>query len=103
VGRVNPNGVGFNPQAFLVLTQQGERDYGTGSGDFLIQWERFQFFSEFYVRRISPRDVPTAPFTQYGAWAQAHYTLLASCARRCRALRLDPPECVAAQRRLLLG
>ena len=73
-GRVNPNGVGFNNESFLVLTPQGERDYGTGAVDFLIQWQRFGFFAEAYGRRVSPRDVPTAPFTQWGAWAQVHYT-----------------------------
>jgi hypothetical protein len=73
-GRVNPNGVGFNSQSFFVLTPQGERDYGTGATDLLIQWQRLQVFGEFYGRHVSPRDVPTAPFTQYGAWAQAHYT-----------------------------
>ena len=73
-GRVNPNGVGFNSSDFLVLNQQGERDYGTGGVDLLIQWRRFGFFGEFYGRRISPRDLPTPSFTQYGAWAQAHYT-----------------------------
>ncbi|HWE27830.1 MAG TPA: hypothetical protein VHB97_07500, partial [Polyangia bacterium] len=73
-GRVNPNGVGFNSDSLLALTPQGERTYGTGAADLLIQWHRFGFFSEFYARRISPRDVPTSPFTQYGAWAQAHYT-----------------------------
>ncbi|HEY2744715.1 MAG TPA: hypothetical protein VGL86_08835 [Polyangia bacterium] len=73
-GRVNPNGVGFNNESFLVLTPQGERTYGTGATDLLVQWKRFELFGEFYARHISPRDVPTAPFTQYGAWAQAHYT-----------------------------
>jgi hypothetical protein len=73
-GRVNPNGVGFNPSAILQLFQQGERTYGTGGVDLLIQWHRFQLFGEFYGRRVEPLDVPTAPFTQYGAWAQAHYT-----------------------------
>ena len=73
-GRVNPNGVGFNNESFLVLTPQGERDYGTGAVDFLIQWQRLGFFAEAYGRRVSPRDVPTAPFTQWGAWAQVHYT-----------------------------
>ena len=73
-GRVNPNGVGFNSSAFLVLTQQGEREQGIGAADLLVQWGRFGFFGEFYGRRVSPIDVPTLPFTQYGAWAQAHYT-----------------------------
>ena len=73
-GRVNPNGVGFNSSAFLQLNQQGERTQGIGAVDLLVQWERFGFFGEFYGRRVSPRDVPTPDFTQYGAWAQAHYT-----------------------------
>ena len=73
-GRVNPNGVGFNSIAFLQLNQQGERTQGIGAVDLLVQWKRFGFFGEFYGRRIEPRDVPTLPFTQFGAWAQAHYT-----------------------------
>ena len=73
-GRVNPNGVGFNSTAFLVLKQQGERTQGIGAVDLLVQWKRFGFFGELYGRRIEPRDVPTLPFTQFGGWAQAHYT-----------------------------
>jgi hypothetical protein len=73
-GRVNPNGVGFNSDAFLQLNQQGERKYGTASADLLVQWERFGFFGEFYWRRVEPLDMLTPKFNQYGAWAQAHVT-----------------------------
>jgi hypothetical protein len=73
-GRVNPNGIGFNPSDFLQLTQQGERNYGTGAADLLVQWQRLGVFGEFYGRRVDPRDVPTPAFTQWGAWAQVHYT-----------------------------
>ena len=73
-GRVNPNGVGFNSDAFFQLNQQGERNYATASADLLVQWERFGFFSEFYWRRVEPLDMLTPKFNQYGAWAQAHYT-----------------------------
>jgi hypothetical protein len=73
-GRVNPNGVGFNPDAFFTLTQQGERDSALGGADLLVQWGRFGFFSEFYARHIEPRDMVTPSFEQYGFWAQAHVT-----------------------------
>jgi hypothetical protein len=73
-GRVNPNGVGFNPDAFFQRMQQGERDQALGAVDLLVQGGRLELFGEFYGRRIEPRDVPTSPFVQYGAWAQAHVT-----------------------------
>jgi hypothetical protein len=73
-GRVNPNGVGFNPDAFLQLMAQGERTQAIGSGDLLVQWGRFGFFGEFYVRHVEPRDMLTPSFNQFGAWAQAHVT-----------------------------
>jgi hypothetical protein len=73
-GRVNPNGVGFNPDTFFVLNQQGERDSALGGADLLVQWWRFGFFSEFYARHLAPRDGVTPAFEQYGWWAQAHVT-----------------------------
>ncbi|HXU68643.1 MAG TPA: hypothetical protein VN947_04900 [Polyangia bacterium] len=73
-GRVNPNGVGFNPDTFFTLNQQGERDSALGGADLLAQWWRFGFFSEFYARHIEPRDGLTPSFEQYGFWAQGHVT-----------------------------
>jgi hypothetical protein len=73
-GRVNPNGVGFNPDAFLQQTQQGERDQAIGGADLLVQWGRFGLFGELYARHVAPRDVLTPSFDQFGAWAQAHVT-----------------------------
>jgi hypothetical protein len=73
-GRVNPNGIGFNDDAFLQQTQQGSRDYETVSCDLSLQWQRLGFMGEFYARHVQPRGVPTAPFTQMGAWFQAHVT-----------------------------
>jgi hypothetical protein len=71
-GRVNPNGVGFNPDAFFQQTAQGERDQGVAGCDLLVQWGRFVLFGEFYWRHVRPRGVPTAPFDQLGAWFQTH-------------------------------
>ncbi len=73
-GRVNPNGIGFNGDAFLQQKQQGERTQAIFGCDLLVQWARFGFFGEFYGRQIEPRGVPTPAFWQYGAWAQAHVT-----------------------------
>jgi hypothetical protein len=73
-GRVNPNGIGFNDDAFLQQKQQGEREQELVSCDLQVQGWRFGFFGEFYARHIDPIGVPTAPFNQLGAWAQAHVT-----------------------------
>ena len=100
-GRVNPNGVGFNSSAFLQLNQQGERTQAIGAVDLLVQWGRFGFFGEFYGRHVEPRDVPTLPFTQYGAWAQAHYTFFRRILDFARALRLDRSEHDAGERSVL--
>ena len=73
-GRVNPNGVGFNGDAFFQQSQQGERDQEVVSCDLQVQWQQFGFFGEFYARHVQPRGVPTASFNQLGAWFQAHVT-----------------------------
>lgn len=73
-GRVNPNGVGFNPDAFFQQTQQGERDQAIGGADLLVQWGRFGVLGELYGRHVAPRDMLTPSFEQYGVWAQAHVT-----------------------------
>jgi hypothetical protein len=73
-GRVNPNGIGFNQDAFLQQKQQGERYQEIVSCDLFVQWWRFGFFGEFYGRHVAPLAVPTQPFNQYGAWGQAHVT-----------------------------
>ena len=90
-------------ESFLVLTPQGERDYGTGAVDFLIQWRGFGFFTEaLRPARVAARR-PDGTVYAVGRVGAGALHVLAARARRGGALRLDRGERFAAGHQLLLG
>ena len=73
--RITPSSVGFNPtNGLLQTTELGERKQAAVAADFLLEWNRFFLFSEFYARHVDILDLTGASFWQFGAWAEAHYT-----------------------------
>src|SRR5581483_8319023 len=73
--RIAPTSTGFNPSdGFFQRTDGPDQHQGALSGEFHLQWDRFQVYSEFYARRIEGLASATPAFWQLGWWGQANVT-----------------------------